>query len=71
MVKFNPPHKSTHDGIEYELIRDYIINKNGSRLSERCYLYRQLNKFDKGKEHSFVQSQLQWMVDNPNYSSQK
>ena len=71
MQTLHPPHKLTHDGIDYEFLRDYIVNKNGSRLSERCYIYLQLNKIDKGKERPFVQSQIQWVVDNPNYSSDK
>ena len=71
MQNFHPPHKLTHDSIEYEFIRDYTVNKKGDKLSERCYLYLQLNKIDKGKERPFVQSQLQWMIDNPNYLSQK
>jgi hypothetical protein len=71
MDKFNPTIKLTSDGIEYEFIRDYTVNKKGDKLSEKCYLYRQLNKIDKGKEQPFVKSQIQWMIDNPNYSSQK
>ena len=71
MQNFHPPPKLTHDGIEHEYVRDYIINVKGLRLSERCYIYRQLNKFDKGKEHPFPLSQLQWMINNPNYKSEK
>lgn len=71
MQKFNPPHKLTHDSIDYEYVRDYIINSKGLRMPSRQYVYRQLNKFDKGKEVVFPLSQLKWMIDNPNYSSQK
>jgi hypothetical protein len=71
MQIFLPPRKLTHDDIGYEYVRDYIINAKGLRLSERCYIYRQLNKFDKGKECPFPLSQLQWMIDNPNYKTDK
>jgi hypothetical protein len=71
MQSFHPPQKLTHDGIDYEYVRDYIINDKGLRLPQRCYIYRQLNKADKGKEFPFPLSQLKWMIENPNYSSDK
>ena len=71
MQVFKPPLKLIHDGIDYEYVRDYIINAKGLRLSQRCYIYRQLNKADKGKECPFPLSQLKWMIETPNYKSEK
>lgn len=70
MHNFIPPPKLTHDGIEYQFVRDYIVNSKGLRMPSRQFVYLQLNKFSKGRECVFPFAQLKWMIDNPNYKSE-
>ena len=64
-IAFTPPKNISHDGTEYEFVKDYIFSlKNGDRLSEKCYLYLQLNKIGKEQEIPLVEGQIHWMLNN-------